>query len=288
MKKIFLLVLMAFFSLSLANSKVIEINEEKWENIDFERPVVIDVYAKWCQPCKMYSPVIERLSKEFAGKVDFYKIDADKNTDFLEFYNISAFPTTLFFCSDYSDGNWGEVGVLSYDELKLMIGYTIEKFEYENSLPVEFSYQTGLDYLEGEHGAQFDLRKAAEYFHRAAMKGHVESMKQLSAIYQQIEMLNPWKSFYWCMEAAKAGDAVAQRVVGLLLNDGYGCDYSPTEAVMWWRKAAEQNEPYAEYCLGLAYTIGAEMGVPQDFDTARYWFERAAAHGNEEALEYIK
>lgn len=43
------------------------------------RPVVIDFYATWCRPCKMMSPIVEQLAKQYAGKVDFYKVTSTKN-----------------------------------------------------------------------------------------------------------------------------------------------------------------------------------------------------------------
>jgi len=71
---------------------------------DFEKevvqsglPVVADFYADWCGPCRMVSPIIESLSKEFAGKAKFVKIDTDANQELAAKFNIMSIPTVMFF-----------------------------------------------------------------------------------------------------------------------------------------------------------------------------------------------
>ncbi|HUI85714.1 MAG TPA: thioredoxin [Nitrososphaerales archaeon] len=60
-------------------------------------PVVVDFYADWCGPCRMVSPIIESLSKEFAGKAKFVKIDTDANQDLAVKFGIMSIPTVMFF-----------------------------------------------------------------------------------------------------------------------------------------------------------------------------------------------
>ena len=71
---------------------------------DFERavlkshsPTVVDFYADWCGPCRMVSPVIESLSQEYAGKVNFAKVDTDANQSLAMRYNILSIPTVMIF-----------------------------------------------------------------------------------------------------------------------------------------------------------------------------------------------
>ena len=60
------------------------------------RPVVIDFYVTWCRPCKMMSPIVEQLAKQYAGKVDFYKVDIDQEQELASVFGIQSIPTFLF------------------------------------------------------------------------------------------------------------------------------------------------------------------------------------------------
>ena len=60
------------------------------------RPAVIDFYATWCRPCKMMSPIVEQLAKQYAGNVDFYKVDIDQEPKLASVFGIQSIPTFLF------------------------------------------------------------------------------------------------------------------------------------------------------------------------------------------------
>lgn len=82
-------------------------------------PVVVDVYATWCGPCKMMAPLFEELSTELADKYKFAKINIDEERDIAIQYNVSSIPTFLFI----KGGNLvaKETGYLSKDSLKAKI-----------------------------------------------------------------------------------------------------------------------------------------------------------------------
>ena len=65
---------------------------------DVERsplPVLLDVWADWCGPCKMIAPVIEELAVEMRGRVRVAKLDADKNPMTSSRFNVRSIPTLL-------------------------------------------------------------------------------------------------------------------------------------------------------------------------------------------------
>ena len=70
-------------------------NESEWK-YKGELPAVIDFYADWCGPCKMVSPIIDQLSEEYEGKVNFYKIDTDAEQELSIAFGIQSIPSLLF------------------------------------------------------------------------------------------------------------------------------------------------------------------------------------------------
>jgi len=59
--------------------------------------LVVDCWAPWCAPCRMVAPVIEELSKEYAGKVVFGKLNVDENPRVATEFAIMAIPTLFIF-----------------------------------------------------------------------------------------------------------------------------------------------------------------------------------------------
>jgi thioredoxin 1 len=67
------------------------------EVVRSEIPVLVDFYADWCGPCRMIAPAIEQLSKEYAGRVKFVKVDTDENQELAGSFGIMSIPTVMFF-----------------------------------------------------------------------------------------------------------------------------------------------------------------------------------------------
>jgi thioredoxin 1 len=57
--------------------------------------VLMDFMAEWCGPCKIQDPILEDLKKKFEGRVDFKKIDVDKDGEIANKYGIRAVPTLV-------------------------------------------------------------------------------------------------------------------------------------------------------------------------------------------------
>ncbi|KAL4244201.1 Thioredoxin [Abortiporus biennis] len=66
------------------------------ELIEGDKPVVIDFWATWCGPCKVISPIFEKLSEQFPN-VTFAKVDVDEQGDISQEVGIRAMPTFILF-----------------------------------------------------------------------------------------------------------------------------------------------------------------------------------------------
>jgi thioredoxin len=65
-----------------------------------DKPAVIDFYADWCGPCKMVSPIIEQLDKDFDGKIDFYKVDTEAEPVLARMFQIQSIPSILLISTE--------------------------------------------------------------------------------------------------------------------------------------------------------------------------------------------
>jgi len=61
-----------------------------------QMPVVVDFWAPWCNPCKMVAPMLEKLAKEYEGKLLVAKINTDENQEWMTKFGIQGIPTILF------------------------------------------------------------------------------------------------------------------------------------------------------------------------------------------------
>jgi thioredoxin 1 len=78
---------------------VSSVNQDEFERViaKSESQMVVDFYADWCGPCKVVSPIIEELSKEYAGRVSFVKVDTDDNQELAARYDVMGIPTVMIF-----------------------------------------------------------------------------------------------------------------------------------------------------------------------------------------------
>ena len=70
-------------------------NFESYKN--GELPLVVDLWATWCGPCRQIAPIVSELAEEFDGKLVVGKCDVEENDDIAMEFGVRNIPTTLFF-----------------------------------------------------------------------------------------------------------------------------------------------------------------------------------------------
>ena len=75
----------------------VEITEQNFEEevTNSDLPVVVDLWAPWCGPCKALSPVLDKLAEEFAGKVKVGKINIDNEPKLAQAFQARSIPMVI-------------------------------------------------------------------------------------------------------------------------------------------------------------------------------------------------
>jgi thioredoxin 1 len=80
-------------------SDVREVTDATWDGdvLKSDLPVLVDFWAPWCGPCRMVAPIVQELSEEYAGKVNFMKMNTDENPMVPSKFGIRSIPSLLIF-----------------------------------------------------------------------------------------------------------------------------------------------------------------------------------------------
>ena len=106
---------------------MISVSHETFEKLVLEpslkRPVVLDLWAEWCGPCKIFAPVYEEVSKDYSNDMDFHKLNVDDNPELANKYGIKSIPTVLVF--NNSEPIAQISGMIPEDKLRYELDYVI-------------------------------------------------------------------------------------------------------------------------------------------------------------------
>ena len=85
-------------ALMSALTEPVILTDSNFKNEIAKYPVMlVDFWASWCGPCRMVSPMIEQLAKEYSGRVAFGKVNVDENQMISGSFGIQSIPTMMIF-----------------------------------------------------------------------------------------------------------------------------------------------------------------------------------------------
>jgi thioredoxin 1 len=93
------------------------------EVLQSQLPVLVDYWAEWCGPCKMIAPILDDISKEYAGRLKVAKLNIDDNQQTPPKYGIRGIPTLMIFKNGNVEAT--KVGALSKSQLTAFIDSNI-------------------------------------------------------------------------------------------------------------------------------------------------------------------
>jgi thioredoxin 1 len=106
----------------MAGKNVHIFDESNWESevVGHSGPVLVDFHATWCGPCKLLTPIVEKLAVEYEGQLKVGKVDIDVAPKLAQKYGITSVPTVMVF--EGGEKKASHVGVAKRDKLLALAG----------------------------------------------------------------------------------------------------------------------------------------------------------------------
>jgi thioredoxin len=101
--------------------EVVQLTDKNFNEVVLSNPlpVIIDVYADWCGPCKRLAPIFEELNKELGGSYQFTKLNVDHESALSDRFHVTGMPTLIFLKNGKEVSRL--VGLPGKDELRAKI-----------------------------------------------------------------------------------------------------------------------------------------------------------------------
>jgi thioredoxin 1 len=110
----------------MAGEDIVEFTDAnfKAEALESKTPVIVDLWAPWCGPCKMLGPIVEDIAKEYKGKLKVGKLNVDDSPQVASQYGVISIPTILFIKGGTIVDQ--HVGLLAKNHLKTKVDRFLE------------------------------------------------------------------------------------------------------------------------------------------------------------------
>lgn len=118
LKLVLIIIAATLGGVCLAQDAAVKDSSANTQQVKVKLPRLLDLGAKKCVPCKMMAPILEELTKEYAGIMDVEFIDVwqRENAEKAQKYNIQAIPTQIFFAADGKE-LWRHEGFISKEDI---------------------------------------------------------------------------------------------------------------------------------------------------------------------------
>src|SRR5581483_2548105 len=117
-KTMLLLGLMLLAAPSFLFAQVAVTTDKSYQSdvVDSKRPVLIDFWATWCGPCRIYGPVVDQVAKEYGGKLKVCRVNVDDNPALSPRFNVTSIPASFVVQKGKVVKSW--VGALPLSEVQ--------------------------------------------------------------------------------------------------------------------------------------------------------------------------